>query len=184
MPLLQSPLLLPSLSVSPSFILLMPLLHPALPHSLYRPASLSLMLTQKSCQCLLLLIQVSDPAPVQESTKQVATKKGRRGEGQAEPLEKILSVSLNLLSRLSLCPPSKQPPPPFHVTELLILTPTSPYKQPTPEWICACLPTALFDCRVTSEHVCYCAPPENGCSWEETRPPPPLLFLISGCAPS
>lgn len=61
--------------------------------SLSFSASLSPLLTQRSCQCLLLLIQVSNPPPVKDG-----------GKGQAEPLEESLSESLNLLSLLSLCP--------------------------------------------------------------------------------
>lgn len=50
----------------------------SLPHSLYLSLLPSLpLLTQRSCQCLLLLIQVSNPPPVKDG-----------GKGQAEPLEK------------------------------------------------------------------------------------------------
>lgn len=46
---------------------------------------------ERSCKCLLLLIQVSHPLPVE-----------KEGDGQAEPLDESLSESLNLLSLLSL----------------------------------------------------------------------------------
>lgn len=83
----------PPLSFCPSFLSCLSSPHFSPSFSLSFSASLSPLLTQRSCQCLLLLIQVSNPPPV---------KKG--GEGQAEPLEESLSESLNLLSLLSLCP--------------------------------------------------------------------------------
>lgn len=122
------------LSLCPSFSSCLSSSHLSPPFSLSSSASLSLLLTQRSCQCLLLLIQVSNPPPVKEGGR--GTGRTIRGEFIRVAQSVITPVPLSLLLATTSLPCHRATDCSCYQSTH---TDTHTHTQPTSEYACACL---------------------------------------------